>query len=114
MKKYWPVICLAVLSVVGLSIYYIHNVTASNTVRPFAFETIEGDEAQLDNIEFETNYYDKNDDLVETKQEPFHVNCVQYLTFLSSVQTLPQLFTAFIHQYIQDEQALDPLIFTKL
>lgn len=63
---------------------------------------------------FETNYYDENDELVETKQEPKHVNCVQYLTFLSSVQTLPQLFTAFIQQYIDDEQAVDPLIFTKL
>lgn len=63
---------------------------------------------------FETNYYDENNELVETKQEPKHVNCVQYLTFLSSVQTLPQLFTAFIQQYIDDEQAVDPLIFTRL
>lgn len=63
---------------------------------------------------FETNYYNDEDELVETKMEPFHVNCVQYLTFLASVQTLPQLFTAFIQQYIDDEQAIDPLIFTKL
>lgn len=63
---------------------------------------------------YETNYYNEEDELVETKQEPKHVNCVQYLTFLSSVQTLPQLFTAFIQQYIDDEQAVDPLIFTKL
>ncbi|QTV06069.1 hypothetical protein [Faecalibacter bovis] len=63
---------------------------------------------------YETNYYNEEDELVETKQEPKHVNCVQYLTFLSSVQALPQLFTAFIQQYIDDEQAVDPLIFTKL
>lgn len=58
MKKYWPVICLSVLSMVGLSIYYINNVTANNIVRPFTFETIEGDASQLQNVKFETNYYD--------------------------------------------------------
>lgn len=62
----------------------------------------------------DTNYYDEEDNLIETKQEPIHVNGLKYLTFLSHQFTLPELYGKFLQQYVDDIKAVDEDYFTRL
>lgn len=62
----------------------------------------------------DTEYYDDEDNLIETKQEPIHVNALKYLTFLSSQFTLPVLYGKFLQQYVDDELEKDANVFDKL
>lgn len=61
MKKYWPVLSLAVISLIGLSIYYIDMAKALSFEHDFTFETLAGDEAMLQDIVFETGYQQQRD-----------------------------------------------------
>lgn len=70
--------------------------------------------AQGKRVLVETNYYNDEDELVETKQEPVHVNTLQYLTLLAHQVPLPALFGTFLQQYVEDEEEKDFLIFTRL
>ena len=58
MKKYWPVLSLAIISIIGLSFYYINIVKAANVRIDFQFETLEGEGKYIDNILLQTGYSD--------------------------------------------------------
>lgn len=62
----------------------------------------------------DTEYLDDEDNVVETKQEPIHVNTLQYLTYLSKLLPLPTLYGKFLQQYIDDELIKDANVFHKL
>lgn len=74
--------------------------------------------AMIDNnghrILVDTEYRDDNDELIETKQEPIHVNSLKYLTYLSKLLPLPTLYGKFLQQYIDDELEKDANFFDKL
>jgi len=74
--------------------------------------------AMIDNngqrILVDTEYRNDNDELIEVKQEPIHVNSLQYLTHLSKLLPLPTLYGKFLQQYVDDELEKDANVFDKL
>lgn len=54
-KKYWPIITLGLIAVLGLSFYYIDLARASNV--QFQLEKLEGKETHMDNVLLQTSFY---------------------------------------------------------
>lgn len=57
MKKYWPVLSLIVVSIIGLSFYYSNMTKAFSSNVDLQFETLQGDDKYLEPLSIEMNYY---------------------------------------------------------
>ncbi len=62
----------------------------------------------------ETNYFDDEDELVETTQEVVLVPTLKYLNLMIKVKKYAEIFQLFTEQYVNDIKALDADYFTRL
>ena len=67
MRKYWPVLLLAIISILGLSFYYINVVKTTMKNIDFQFETLEGDDKYLNDVILQASYSE------ESKYESYFV-----------------------------------------
>lgn len=90
MKKYWPVLSLVMISIIGLSFYYIDMARANQSHIVFEFETLEGDDKYLDSLMFETGYYENNTykDYYVEKAKSERVNNNSHYYFESNYELL--------------------------
>ena len=84
------------------------------------WERTESDFASLVNpatgerLLFETNYYDDEDNLVETTQEDYKVPVLHYLKLMISQMPYASVFQSFTMQYVADVEAAVPNYFSML
>ena len=86
MKKYWPVLSLAIISIIGLSFYYINIAKATNVNIDFQFETLEGDAKYIDNILLQTGFSE------DRKYESYYIK-------KDSVEDLDNIFVNYEDNY---------------
>ena len=63
---------------------------------------------------FETNYFDDEDVLLETKQEPVLVPILNYLKLMIQMRKFHEIFAMFTAQYVSDQKEIDVDFFKKI